>query len=251
MAITAQTTEAYQAISVDKNPAGPLVEFCFDVTEQRPSVEEIEALSTQDSALQSNISDAREQMTHVEDVGPVYYFRGSGMIIIGDIEGIRLVDYRATSTLGPDRFGDPGHDPVVEVHGAYQWAALIRLGLAAYVRRLAETQSDPEVWYEKIDTELVTSGLQPAYVPHQLGYAYNPKTGLMAGASGMLVSNRMADAMGEAYAMRTLDDGEKGWLRYGVDTFTGYNSQVAANVAVGLGAAASRVFLRNPYVNIH
>lgn len=255
---------AYDGIFTKGDFVGPFAEFYSLVKAAKPEPEAMASpdLSRQDAGALRAIQGVRSVRTYMrgESCGP--YFRGSGIVVVGDRDGIVAVDYQA-----------PKGDPVADRYGNYPHVALVKAGIGALSLRLGGEPVAKQ--YDKVEEVLVSTGIKTATdPPHHLGYAYRSPTPfsaqsqpLIAGASGMLPGYFLAFNPRLLTPSQLAHDQEQGWVKprdpdhplvADIDELAGYHDLVAADSALGTLVAGQTTMatfdarkLRDAGLNLH
>lgn len=145
------------------------------------------------------------------------YLLGSGIVVVGDVKTGRLiaVDYRK----GPEEV-----DPLEEHYGNYMHVAFRKAGQAALLNRLLMHESQSTLEEQLIALDLKSG----ADLPHHHGYA--SRGSLVAGASGMLPSPELAEAIEASFPEEKQRAVELGYLGPAgmLDFFAGLHDEEAA-----------------------
>ncbi len=225
-----QSMADYRAIFDHDDFTAPFVEFVTAVRSMAPSPDEMTQVSSQSRRMLGAIADVRRVTTYHGGGNAVPYFRGSGIVVAGDSEGLVAVDYQSSGiTEGFDdtRVGDP----VADRYPSYQHVALEKVAKGALIYHIMLRSNGITMsgLYGAVNEILVANGLQDAEVPHHLGYAQYGSTGLVAGASGMLPSKDQDEQMRRYHAGVVDQDTARGWVEWPGDYFAGFHDKVAAD----------------------
>jgi hypothetical protein len=160
------------------------------------------------------------------------YFRGPGMMVVGNDRGQLLAASYADT---------PDGDPLAEKYPGYQRVALRKVGLAAAIVR-SELLHDV-IWtadvYDRVEERLAEEGISSSGGPgHHLGYAAREMedgTFITVGATGMLPSQETDWRVRSRTASRLEADRTAGLFEWETDAFAGFHDMVAAeHVALDL-----------------
>jgi len=192
------------------------VEAVSERQQSGADIAELADISLQDESVLAQIAATRAivRFARGESKGP--YFKGNGLIVVGNQEGILGFDYSSSSP-----------DPVAERYGKYQWAGALKLGRAALLQRSGLVEDcfvEANKW---LDAQVGKDSEEP---PHHLGYSWRKQGNLQVavGATGMLASDMHAREreMSEAQILR-MDEARK-WVTWQGDRFAGYDDMFAA-----------------------
>lgn len=250
MARLTAASKAYKAIFTDPEPVRPFVDFYAEVGTAVPLLRQLEGISFQYQDVLRAIKEARawplDRNGHA--VGP--YFRGSGIIAVGDTDGLKGVNYQRNSW-----WPEEPNDPVADRYSLYQGAVYRGLGNAALALRFSKSVSSPVHAYQEVNKVLQGQDLlADPQTPHHLGYAYN-RSGSVAAAAGMLPSPLTRSLQDELFSGNIPNSSpqaiQSGQLEWWGDEFIGYYDLVAATLALGNDPLVCDQFLTAPGVNLH
>lgn len=227
----------YSDVSRHRDPRGAYKEFHEFLDGTRPTVLDIQELSASpviNPRIKDAIRTARRDQVRLSD-GELRYFRGSGIIAVGDVwGGIIGIEYDPRASLR--NVPTPNSDPVALEHGNYPYVALRKLGFAALTGRLDFHRVYPDFneRYKREQDLLESLGLaDPTGPPHHLGHAVllTGSSGFVAaGASGMLPSLTVVQYWGDTPELSGIieQDRPKEWYKWEGDIAAGYHDMVAA-----------------------
>jgi hypothetical protein len=231
MSTAKELAKAYEDIASYEDHIKAWRAFEGIVHSEKPDVDTLLAITGEpDSKVFSAMWHARTQnvggsiLAHLDLPDNTPLFRGSGIIAVGTPAHILGVDYEG-------EFDKHNFDMVQTHHFGYQYVALLKLGRASF---LANMIGRPGNCMEILRAFLRSEGLEkPGDSPHHLGYDFEvsadgSKT-ITAGASGMLPSEPVADAMNARHAAIIAAGHEKGWVNWPHDELAGYYDLLAAN----------------------
>lgn len=216
-----QLKDGYADIALAKNGGDAVKaykEFHLMLEETKPGVDMVTSVAVKPDVL------ALKAIERVRS-GQVYpeggYFRGSGIIIVGDSDGeILAASYQDYE------------DPVAKHYGNYQYVALRKTGLAAMIGKLGIIPGFGNDNYMRIQRILEANELSQTHAPHHLGYAAVPPVGtsrfLTAGASGMLPTPAIAKQTSQQNLARFNTDRQNGVYKWVGDEAAGLHDTVAA-----------------------
>ncbi len=224
--------DQYKAIYTHKDAAGAYADFERGVRELMDSgadPADIASVSRQDPEALDRIQRTRAVEVYYRpgDAGGPR-FRGSGVIIAADQDGIAAYDYQIGNG-----------DPVAAKYGSneqgqptpYQWVALLKVGRAALLHTSGRTEGNFAESYRWLDRQLIEQDLKGVDAPpHHLGYSWRQQHGLRVavGASGLLVAEAIA-AVRDLREIQTIAvDEAADWVGWPLDRFAGYDDAYGA-----------------------
>jgi hypothetical protein len=240
--------KSYRNIFTHADFKGPTVELLHAIREQRPTPDMIEELIGDEphSGVLAAIANVRRVERSIRGENGGEYFRGSGIVVVGDDEKLLAADYQ-----GHGNDEREAGDPVADKYGGYQHMALWKVVLGAYASRLGRGRLSIAGTYPSVNRMLAVRNLLPDGLTfHHIGYASDgiPTFPLVAGASGMLPSDDVADTIARREYNVLNRDRAAGLVDWPRDEFAGYHDLVAATSVLGT-IIGDHTVLRVPPVN--